>query len=196
MKNLFEYIQDVDKEYTWRIKFAVPVTSEMLDKVEQLLARFAVKKVGPIKKTILQARPLDFSDIGPTEIYITDVICQQPTTREAIRDRLARGLGISNDLVVVRSPEEPLETDRDEHKEENKEPLLTSEYPKTKPGSDVYGTDYNKKLVQDSSGAFKYEVAGKEATAKDAGPVYDTKDKDSPMGNKAIFPKKKHLNKV
>jgi len=199
MKNLFEYIQEVDKEYNWRIKFAVPVTAEMLDKVEELLARFGVKKVGPVKKTIMQARPLDFADIGPCEIYITDVVCQLPATREAVRERIARGLGITNDVVIVRSPDEPLELEhegKEPESEKKEEPLLTSDYPKTEEPTKFYGDVYNQDLVKKSKGPFKYEVAGKEPTAKDAGPVYGTKDKDSPMGNKAIFPKKKHLDKV
>ena len=54
MKTLLEYIQEQQKEYKFRLKFAVPVSSEMHDKLESALAKFEVKKVGKPKKTILQ----------------------------------------------------------------------------------------------------------------------------------------------
>lgn len=102
MKKLFEYIQESEKEYNWRIKFAVMITPEQLDKMEQLLARFDVKSVGPIKKTILQGRALDFPEMGPTEIYMTDVVCSLPCTREQVREVLSRGMHIPNSMIVVR----------------------------------------------------------------------------------------------
>lgn len=196
MKNLFEYIQEANKEYKWRVKFAVPVDGEMLDKAERLLAKFDVKKVSPIKKTILQGRPLDFVDAGPSEIYITDVVCGLPCNREAIRELLSNGLNVHVSKIVVRSEHEPLETDREVGEPVDKDkPLLGSDYDKTPDPALVYGDKYNQKLVQDNLGRFKFEVAGKESTTKDKGPVYGADTSHSPFANKTST-LKKHPTKV
>ena len=183
MKNLFEYVQEAKKEYKWRVKFAVPVSSDMTDKMEGLLTRFDVKSVSQPKKTIIQGRPLDFADAGPSEIYIVDLVCEMPTTREAVRELLASGLKIHMSQIVVRDPSEPLETDREEkEKDENAKTLLGSDYEKTEPGSKYYGDDYNRKLVKDHKSPFKFEVAGKEKTVKNSGPEY-TSGNSSPIGS-------------
>lgn len=178
MKKLFEYLQEVDKEYSWRLKFAKPVSDDDMAKIESLLARYDVKKVSEAKKTIIQGRAMDFADLGPTEVYMVDAVCGLPATREAIREVLAKGLGIPMNLIVVRTEDEPLETDRAE-KEVSKEPLLTSDYEKTEQAK-VYGSEYNQKLVDDNKGTFTYEVAGKEKTTKSS-PVYDEGKSPSPL---------------
>ena len=195
MKNLFEYIQESEKEYKWRVKFAVMVTPEMLDKVERLLAKFDVKSVGSVKKTILQGRALDFAELGPTEVYTTDVVCSLPCTREQVREVLSLGLQIPNSMVVVRSEHEPLETDREPKEPMDKDkPLLGTDYPRSADSKDVYGTEYNKKLVKDSKSKFKFEVAGKEQTTA-SGPDYGEKKSNSPLANK-LSPLKKLPKKI
>lgn len=182
MKTLFEYVEEAEKEYNFRIKFAVPLDGTMHDKMEQLLGKFDVKKVGTVKKTILQGRPVDFADLGPSEIYIVDVVLGLPVNREAVRDVLANGLQIAISKIVVRTENEPLETDREE-KEPSGKALLTSEYEKTEDGKKYYGDEYNQNLVKGHKSEFTYEVAGGLPKA-DPGPVYDTSAK-SPLGNKA-----------
>jgi hypothetical protein len=182
MKKLFEYIEEAEKEYTFRIKFAVPVDADMQDKMESLLAKFDVKKVGTVKKTILQGRALDFADIGPTEVYMVDVVLGLPAARESIRDVLANGLKITMNKVIVRTPEEPLETDREE-KELSGKAVLGTDYEKTEDGKKYYGDEYNQELVKKNKSEFKYEIAGGKPKA-DAGPVYGSKNM-SPLGNKS-----------
>jgi hypothetical protein len=184
MKNLFEYVNEVKKEYQWKLKFIVPVTAEMVDKIESLLAKFDVKKVSQPKKTILQGRPLDFADAGPSEVYMMDVVCEMPGTREAIREVLASGLKLNLSQVVVRSPNEPLETDREQAEpKDDAKPLLGSDYEKTEDPKKVYGDEYNQKMVKDYKSPFSFEVAGKEKTTKDPGPAY-TSGNFSPLGSK------------
>lgn len=184
MKNLFEYVEEAKKEYRWRLKFVVPVSSEMLNKIESLLAKFDVKSVGEPKKTILQGRPLDFAEYGPSEIYMVDAVCEMPATREAIREVLASGLKINLSQVVVRNPDEPLETDRVvAEPDSDTKPLLGSDYEKTPDPKEVFGDEYNQKMVKDHKSPFSFEVAGKEKTAKDSGPVY-TSGNFSPLGSK------------
>lgn len=182
MKTLFEYVEQAEKDYTFRVKFAVSVDGDMIDKMEQVLSKFDVKKVGTVKKTILQGRPLDFVDIGPTEVYIVDVVLGMPATKEALRDLIANALRLSMNKVVVRTENDPLDLDREE-KEPSDKPLLTSEYEKTEAGDKYYGDKYNQDLVKKHKSEFTYEVAGGKPKA-DPGPVYDTKAM-SPLGNRA-----------
>lgn len=183
MKTLFEYVQEADKEYKFRIRFAAPISSEMQDKMESLLAKFDVKKVSDAKKTIIQGRPVDFANIGPTEIYIVDTVLGLPATREAIRQVLSDGLRLSIDRISVRTPDEPLETDREE-KEPSGKAVLGTDYEKTESGDKYYGDKYNQELVKKHKSEFKYEIAGDKPKA-DAGPVYDANKSMSPLGNKA-----------
>lgn len=189
MKTLFEYVQEAEKEYNFRIKFAVPVTSEMVTKMENLLAKFDVKKISDAKKTIMQGRALDFANSGPTEVYILDAVMGLPATREAIRDVLANGLKVSLDKIVVRTPEEPLETDREENKPAEKA-LLLSDYEKTEPGDKFFGDKYNQELIKNHKSDFTFEIAGGKPKA-DAGPDYG-KDSKSPIsgGRTDKHPKK------
>lgn len=184
MKNLFEYVEEVKKEYRWRLKFALPVTAEMVDKIESLLAKYDVKSVGQPKKTILQGRPMDFADFGPSEIYMMDVVCEMPATREALREVLASGLKINLSQVVVRNPDEPLETDRDDKKlDPEAKPLLGSDYEKSEDPKKFYGDEYNQKMLKAHKSPFSFEVAGKEKTAKNTGPEYESGN-FSPLGGK------------
>lgn len=183
MKTLFEYVQEAEKEYKFRIRFAVPISSEMQDKIESLMAKFDVKKVSDAKKTIIQGRPLDFAAIGPTEVFIVDTVLGLPATREAIRQVLSDGLRMSIDRISVRTPEEPMETDREE-KEPSGKAVLGTDYEKTEPGDKYYGDKYNQELVKNHKSEFKYEIAGGKPKA-DAGPLYDSAKSPSPMANKA-----------
>jgi hypothetical protein len=183
MKTLFEYVEQAEKDYTFRVKFAVPVDSNMIDKMEQVLTKFDVKKVGSVKKTILQGRPLDFVDIGPTEVYIVDVILSLPATKEAVRDLIVNGLKLSMNKVVVRTEHDPLDADREEQ-EPSKKPLLTSEYEKVDAGDKYYGDKYNQNLVKNHKSEFTYEIAGGKPKA-DSGPDYGDSKKMSPLGNRA-----------
>lgn len=181
MKTLFEYVEEADKEYNFRVRFAVPVSTEMHSKMETVLSKFDVKKVGTLKKTIIQGRAFDFPELGPTEIFMADIVTSLPATREAIRQALSDGLRVAISKISVRTPDEPLETDREE-KEESKKVLLDSDYEKTEPGTKYYGDKYNQDMVKNHKSEFKYEVAGGLPKA-DPGPVYDNGKSSSPLSS-------------
>lgn len=72
-------------------------------------------------------------------------------------------------------------------------PLLGTDYPKSPDSKEVFGTDYNKKLVEKSKSKFKFEIAGGD-TAKKSGPDYGETKSDSPLSK---GPKPKDLrNKI
>ena len=183
MKTLLEYLEMQQKEYKFRLKFAVPVTSEMHDKLEAALGKFEVKKVSNPKKTIIQGRQLDFPDAGPGESYIVDIVCEYPATREAIRDTVARALQITMNQLVVRTEDEPLETDRTVS-EPSGEALLTKEYEKTK-APDVHSNKALEK-AHDEHESKEFEYAAKSETKADPGPEFESPKTLSPVGSTKV----------
>lgn len=183
MKTLLEYLEMQQREYKFRLKFAVPVTPEMHDKLEAALGKFEVKKVSNPKKTIIQGRQLDFPNAGPGESYIVDVVCEYPATREAIHDTAARALQISMNQLVVRTEDEPLETDR-ETKEPSGEALLTKEYEKTKT-PDVHSNKALEKAHKEHKSQ-EFEYAAKSETKADPGPDFSSDKTLSPVGSTKV----------
>ena len=165
MKTLLEYIEAQQKEYKFRLKFATPVDSDMHKKLESALAKFEATKVSKPKKTIIQGRQLDFPDAGPGESYIVDAVFAYPTTREAVRDTAATALRISPSLLVVRSSEEPLETDRELTQPTGKA-LLTAEYEDLKAEDSVLTTIAD--ITDDAFGSVPCNLG--DATSED--PIY------------------------
>lgn len=184
MKTLLEYLEAQKKEYKFRLKFAVEVTSEMQDKLEAALGKFEVKKVGNPKKTIIQGRQLDFPDAGPGETYIVDVVCEYPATREAIRDTVANALRINQGKLVVRTEDEPLETSRETESEPSGEALLTKEYEKTK-APDVHSNKALKK-AHDEHESKEFEYAAKSDVKADPGPEFESPASKSPIGSAKV----------
>lgn len=182
MKTLLEYIQEQQKEYKFRLKFAVPVTPEMHDKLEMALAKFEVKKVGKPKKTILQGRPMDFAAAGPSEVYIVDIVTEYPATREALADTVVNALRINAGQVVVRTEEEPLETDRAD-KEPSDKALLQSEYEKSNHG-DLHSNDTLEKQHKEHKSQ-KFDFAAK-SDAKANGPEFSSPKSLSPVGSTKV----------
>ena len=184
MKTLLEYLEMQQKEYKFRLKFAVPVTSEMQDKLEAALGKFEVKKVGNPKKTIIQGRQLDFPDYGPGETYIVDVVCEYPATREVIRGTVANALRVSPGAVVVRTDEEPLEQDRQTESEPSGEALLTKEYEKTK-APDVHSNKALEKAHKEHTSQ-EFEYAAKSDVKADPGPEFSSDKALSPVGSTKV----------
>jgi hypothetical protein len=181
MKTLLEYLQQQKKQYKFRLKFSVPVTDEMVEKLETSLAKFEVLKVSNPKKTIIQGRPKDFVAAAPGEIYIVDAEFEYPATREAIADAVVNGLRIHASQIVVRTEDEPLETDREESEKSGKA-LLASEYEKFSNG-ELHSNDTLEKQHKEHESQ-EFEYAADSDVKPDAGPDFGTTDSaKSPMGS-------------
>lgn len=183
MKTLLEYIEAQQKEYKFRLKFATPVDSDMHKKLESALAKFEATKVSKPKKTIIQGRQLDFPDAGPGESYIVDAVFAYPTTREAVRDTAAVALRISPSLLVVRSSEEPLETDRALTQPTGKA-LLTAEYEDLKAEDNYSNKAREKEFKEHDSMEFEYEA--KSDVKANPGPEFTDKASTSPIGSTKV----------
>jgi hypothetical protein len=164
MKNFTQYLMESEKEFNFRIKLAVEPTSEMMSLLEKSMMKFGLKTMSEPKKTIIQAKPMDFANLANTELWIMDGTCSYPVTPQILEQFISSTLRIPLYEVLVIGPDHPGEVDQanlvasteamskaktsEEKMAASK--LMDSEYkdgPKIKT-KDYYGDDYNKKLVE------------------------------------------------
>jgi hypothetical protein len=148
MATLLEYLESVKKQHKVRIKLACGCSNEVLDKIERHLEKYDVEQVTAPQKTILQKRPLDFPQLDQAEVYIIDFTANLPVSMQQLHSELASMLRVPEGLVVVRSPEDPRETQDDSGKTEVTEPLLTTELPATKQ-EETFGGAFNTNLLKE-----------------------------------------------
>lgn len=157
MATLREYIEQMQQKHEFRVKFACEVTDEMMDKIERHLQKYDAEKISSPSKTILQARPLDFPNMDMAEVYIIDFISNLPVSKEMLHQELARLLGVSEGLVVVRGANDEREVEQEEEKvlkEPKKlEAKLGTDYSKEEAAeqkaSDLYGDKFNTSLLKE-----------------------------------------------
>ena len=154
-----------EKEYKFRLKLAIEPTSEMVSLLEKSMVKFGLKSLSEPKKTIIQAKPMDFTNLTNTELWIMDGVCSYPITPQILEQFVSDSLRIPMNEIRVIGPDHPGELDQDnlvKNREEleaskkltpeekmAKSRLMDSEYkdsPKVTT-TDYYGDEYNKKLV-------------------------------------------------
>jgi hypothetical protein len=148
MATLLEYLESVKKQQKVRIKLACGCSNEILDKIERHLDKYDVEQVHAPQKTILQKRPLDFPQLDQAEVYIIDFTANLPVSLQQLHSELATLLRVPEGLVVIRSPEDPRETQDEAGKELATEPLLTQELPATKQ-EETFGNTFNTNLLKE-----------------------------------------------
>jgi hypothetical protein len=147
MKRFSDYLMESTVEHSYRIKFACPVTDDMLDRMETHLKKYEAIEISKPKKAIAQSSPMDFKEARGAEITTIDVTTQYPVASYVLARELASHMKVSMSELAVRSPDDEL--DEQEGKYESK--LTDSEYkdaPDTK-ASDHYGDEYNSKFVKE-----------------------------------------------
>jgi hypothetical protein len=164
MKTFKNYLQESiqGKKYDFRIKIAGDVTSEQEEKMKTMLARFAESgTIGGFKKskTPIQATPLDFPQVTNCEVYIYEVSLDYPTTQQELTEYLSKGLSISKQHLVVRTPNEPSE----EYQKEipPREGALLDDPDYKEAGNpqfeDYYGDKYNSGFVKELNDILKLQ---------------------------------------
>jgi len=156
MKSLKQYITEAKTDYPFRLKFAVDITDEHLDRLEGCLNRYGVKSVSKANKTIMQKHPMDFGNLGAGEIYIVDIVLEYPTTPNVLQNYIHSMLGIPESHIVVRSPDHPeeVQNDKDQKELDEKDPdakpesLLDSDYPESE-GDLPAGQEHTDKMLAD-----------------------------------------------
>lgn len=164
MKTYLEHLLESDREYHFRIKTVEPLDDEMMERLERVLSKYELRDISGPSKTIVQNHPLDFYDINNAEVYIVDATLGVAQSSYIIQQEIRANLGISENHVVVRGDNEPLEVEtqrremdkkiRDEANEKGytKASLLDTEevYPESEHGPDgaiFYGNTYNSEFL-------------------------------------------------
>lgn len=164
MKTYLEHLLESDREYHFRIKSIEPLTDEMMERLERVLGKYELRDISGPTKTIIQEHPLDFYDIHNAEVYIVDATLGVPQSSYILQQELRSNLKISENHIVVRGDNEPLEVetqrrimdkeigDEADKKGLTKASLLDTEsvYPEDEhsvPGETFYGDEYNSEFL-------------------------------------------------
>lgn len=159
MKSFFQYLAEATKEYEYRIRTIVPVTDEMIAKLERVLDKYNLIAISKPKKTILQDSPLDFPSVDMAEVYIIDIKTGVPVSSEVLLQELRGALNIPWEQIVVRGKNDPMEletmiqdSDKKGLKDSDTDPLLSTdpaykEYDTAIDEPQAFGDDYNKRFL-------------------------------------------------
>ena len=107
-KGFKDYLSDAYPEYKYTIKLAVDkVTDDMLDCMENCLAKYDLKTASKFKETPIQESPLDFPNVKYSPVFISEIALQYPASRDYLKTKLSNVLGISEQMIVVYSEHDP-----------------------------------------------------------------------------------------
>ena len=187
---LQEILAESKKIYPFKIGIAGELSKETVAEMETVLQKFVVEKMSSGKKTPITKRPLDFPHIENSEVTYFDVELQYPTTSAVLHNYLTKSLNIAEAHMVVRNPNEPLETYQEEKDDAPYEAKLNSKYEDSKDEQKSAGTSRVMELLKE------LEKERKERSAPDAagditpgGNVLpnegDSKNKMSPISGKS-----------
>ena len=119
MSSFLEILQENQKEYSFTIKLACPdVTDEMLDCLEECLAKYDMISADKFKKSPLQKNPLDFPRVQNSEVHTSDIVTSYPFTSDMLEVQLAEALGMPRTHIVVYSENDPRRAFNEENQPE------------------------------------------------------------------------------
>lgn len=162
MKTLNDYLMESAKTHEFRLKTAVELSDDQLDSLEKHLRKYEAFDIESPKRTILQSAPLDFHNLGATEVYIMDFKTKLPMSPAMLVNELVQKLGVGEGHIRVRNKLEPAEQEdaasmEDPADGEADALLLDSEYSEAEDhkAEDYYGDKYNTKFMDELSKARK-----------------------------------------
>ena len=164
MKTLEEYYSEVRKEHTITMRFAFPLTEEMLEKIELHLKKYDLISITAPKETIFQSTALGFAQPVNSSVTIMNATLAQPVSDYQLMLELARCVKVSHIHVVVNNSQvEAIEEESTTALE--REPVEVETYvgkqTQIKPDdikvdhSKVAGTEYNEEMIKTLSDARK-----------------------------------------
>jgi hypothetical protein len=155
MKNFYEYLASVKKEYNYVLKFAFPIDDVNVDKIESVLKRYDAIEITSPKKSILHHNKMDFPDLGPIETYMMKIVTERPLSTPSLINDLKSALNVSERMIRVRGENEPVQVEvrfaaeNQEIEETNDQPAVSKlgneEVIEDQPKS--YGDEYNQGLL-------------------------------------------------
>jgi hypothetical protein len=156
MSTLLEYIEQLRTKHEIRIKIAVPLKDDQLDRIEKHLEKYDAERITAPHKLILQKRPLDFPDLESAEVQIIDFVAGLPVSNEVLKKEISSILNCVERYVVVRHATDPRETQDDAVKNllsKEKQAKLgtdyTTEEAADKKADDLSGDKYNTNLLKE-----------------------------------------------
>lgn len=103
MKDLKDIIMNGEQVYEYRLKFAFDPEGKNVDRIKQILEKYDLVDVSPVKRTIFQSRPLDFYNLDCGEIYIIDATTKRPIQDAVLLADICSSMCVSESLVRVRN---------------------------------------------------------------------------------------------
>lgn len=165
MTSFFDYLVASTKEFHYRIRTILPIDDVTLDRVEYVLSKYDLVSIDGPKKTIMQSRPLDFSNMLAAEIYIIDIVTHIPVSPYILQQELRHILGVTESQIVVRGENDPNELQSNKREDEavadaeaakddlRRAPMLSTdprypEYEKVISDELVTGDEYTKRFLK------------------------------------------------
>jgi len=190
MPTLLEYINQLQREHRYRVKMAFQPSDRQLETLERHMKKYDALEVGRPEKLMLQARPMDFPQLGGHEIVIVDVVTRLPVSSPTLESELRNLMYVAEGLLKVFGRDEPIEqqieacnTDEGEYK-----PLIGNDDTESTK-QDTVGDKYNQELLDaaDKSGKERKANISQSVGKITSGPDYtgSADGKTSPVGSTA-----------
>jgi len=113
-----------------------------------------MESMSAFKKTIMQPKPRGFGDVGPSEVYISDMEVKLPATPYALQEEICKIIGCGMGSIIVNNMNESEELWNDVEETTDEEPksvLADAEYSDAEKvdHSEHYGNDFVDKFVKE-----------------------------------------------
>jgi len=162
MKTLNEYLMESAKTHEFRLKTCCELSEDQLDKLEKHLRKYEAFDIESPKRTILQSAPMDFVNMGASEVYIMDFKTNLPMSPSMLVNELVQKIGIGEGQIKVRNKLEPAFKEDEASmegpaEEQSTALLLDGEYSEAEDhkAEDHFGDQYNTKFLDELNKARK-----------------------------------------
>lgn len=182
MKNFLQHLNEVQKTYEFKIKIANIDPSDSMDRLETALDAYGLESISKPKRLPIAKEVQDFVNLGPTEVYLVDVVLTYPVNDEQLRQLVSErwGVPLGNIVVVPKNhPEELWRNNEGELRQYKQgEAVLDKPYEKTETIDEATKVD---SLLKELKPA-KFDIAGNDKA--DGKTTNDIKgDTKSPVGS-------------
>ena len=122
MKSLKQYLAESEKSYKFRLRSINEISDEHMDRIESHMKKYNMESMSAFKKTIMQSKPRGFGDVGPNEVYISDMELKLPATPIALQEEICKIIGCGLGSIIVNNMNESEELWNDVEETTDEEP--------------------------------------------------------------------------
>ena len=112
LKNFLNYLQESEKTYEFRIKFANVDPAEKMDQIKAVLEAYAVESLSTPKRLPITESDIDFPNVKNCQVYLMDAVLKYPCNDAQIRAILSERAGIDQASIFVVPKNHPEEQRR------------------------------------------------------------------------------------